>query len=158
MITRIIDETSGKPDAAKSRIFIAKLSQNRGKAGSYVPFLEELEKNGIEYLDALKQMEELTPRRASVGKPRIGKEVAAVAKMLCRKYSQKPPVEMFEKFLETVQRPEFREGVLESLQGYESEHGRNRMGKIRTRPEREDMKARALKARAGLAKRVKKVK
>ena len=146
MFTRIKNEVEGKSETAQTRIFIAKLSQKHGE------FLDAMEKAGISYMDAIAQMIALTPIRKAA-EPRIAKEASAVARMLCRKYGNKTPDEMFASFVETVGRPEFKALVIELVDTSEKKHGRNPQGRIRVRPERKDLVGNAAKARAGRKKK-----
>lgn len=152
MATRILKSMEGKPEAAATRIFIAKLS------GRYDAFLDAMEKAGLSYAQAIREMKSLTPTRKTEGKPRIGKEVAAVAKMLCRKYSDKKAEEMLEDFLRTTSRPEFKAMVVGQIHEYETAYGRNAQRKIRVRPERKGAVAKDLVERAKKARAAKKAK
>lgn len=146
MISRVIKSVAGKSDSAKTRIFISKLAPRHGD------FLDALEKAEISYPDAILQMIELAPVKEKAT-PRIRKEALAVANLLCRKYSNKTPEEMFGTFLETVFLPEFKALVIELASANEKTFGRNAQGRIRVRKERKDLAANAAKARAGRKKK-----
>ena len=146
LISRLLKEIAGKPEATQTRIFISKIAPRHGA------FLEALEKAEIGYAEAVKAMSELAPVRTK-GTPRITKEASAVAKLLCRKYSHKTAEEMFASFIETVFRPEFKALVLELTGENEKKFGRNAQGRIRVRPERKELAGNAAKARAGRKKK-----
>lgn len=148
MVTRLLRELDGLPEAAMHRKFITKLGAR------HEAFLEALEKAGVSYAQAIQEMRSAAPRR-SAGKPRVSKEAEAVARMLCRKYSEKTPEEMLAAFLETTARPEFRARVVELIQASLAKLGRNAQGKIRVRAARKGpFPAAALeKARAARAKK-----
>lgn len=146
IFTRLQKDIEGKSDTAKTRIFISKLAIRHGE------FLDALEKAGIGYLDAITKMVEVAPIKQK-STPRLSKEAAAVAKMLCRKYSGKTGAEMVTAFVETANRPEFASLVVEITAEYEEKYGRNTLGRIRVRPERKDLAGIAAKARAGRKKK-----
>ena len=133
-------------DTGQVRTFIAKLAPKHGD------FFDAMEKAGITEQDAITQMISLAPVKEKAA-PRINKEAAAVAKMLCRKYANKTPDEMFAAFVETVDRPEFKALVVELAGESEKKFGRNPLGRIRVRPERKDLAGNAAKARAGRKKK-----
>ncbi len=146
MISRLLKEIEGKPEATQARILISKIAPRHGA------FLEAMEKAEISYQVAIQTMIELAPVKTK-GTPRITKEASAVAKLLCRKYSNKTADEMFASFIETVFRPEFKTLVLELTGENEKKFGRNTQGRIRVRPERKDLAGNAAKARAGRKKK-----
>lgn len=146
MFSRVLTAINGKSDSVKVRTFIAKLAPKHGD------FFDSMEKAGISELEAITQMIGLTPVKEKAA-PRINKEASAVAKMLCRKYANKTPDEMFASFVETVGRPEFKVLVVELAGESEKKFGRNPMGRIRVRPERKDLAGNAAKARAGRKKK-----
>jgi hypothetical protein len=80
-------------------------------------------------------------------------DASTIAKVLCRKYANKTPDEMFASFVETVSRPEFKALVVELAGESEKKFGRNPLGRIRVRPERKDLVGNAAKARAGRKKK-----
>jgi hypothetical protein len=142
MISRVLKAIEGKSDSVRTRTFIAKLAPKHGD------FFDAMEKAGISDQEAIKQLTDLAPVKEKAA-PRIAKEASTVAKMLCRKYANKTPDEMFAAFVETVSRPEFKALVVELAGESEKKHGRNPMGRIRVRPERKDLVGNAAKARAG---------
>jgi hypothetical protein len=146
LFSRLLKELKGKSDATKTRMFISKLAPRHGA------FLDALEKAEIGYTDALQKMIELSPIKQETT-PRITKEALAVAKLLCRKYTNKAAEEMFTAFIETVFRPEFKALVIELTGENEQKFGRNAQGRIRVRPERKDLAGNAAKARAGRKKK-----
>lgn len=154
LITRLLDEAEGQTESAVRRMVTVKLSMNRAGAGSYSAFLDELDRAGIDYAAALEIMRGLRPSTRT-GKMRIGKEVLATARVLCRKYSDRTPEDMVAKFIETVTLPEFKQGVVEAIKGFEKTFGRNAQKKIRLRKERADLQARAGVARAGIKRKKK---
>lgn len=129
VVTRLLKELEGKPETTMMRIFIKKL------AGKHDEFLDALDKAKLTYPQAIQEMEDAAPKRAS-RKPRIAKEALAVARMLCRKYSNQDAEGMLVSFLETVGRPEFKALVTDLVNGYLGQYGRNKQGKIRVRAER----------------------
>jgi hypothetical protein len=145
MVLRVLKEIEGKSDSSKVRTFISKL------APKHEDFFNAMEKAGISDLDAIAKMIELAPKKKEAT-PRITKEASAVARMLCRKYANKTPDEMFMSFEETVGRPEFKALVVELVGGSEKKFGRNKQGRIRVRQERKDLAGNAAKARAGRKK------
>lgn len=149
LITRLLEEAEGQNPVAVRRLVTVKLSMGRAGGGTYAAFLDELDKAGLDYAEALEAMRALKPSRRA-GQPRIQKEVLSTAKVLCRKYSDRSAEEMVAKFVETVNMPEFRQGVVAAIQAFEKAHGRNAQKKVRTRKERADMVDRATVARAGL--------
>jgi hypothetical protein len=142
MISRVLKAIEGKSDSVKVRTFISKLAPKHGD------FFDAMEKAGISDQEAIKQLTELAPVKEKAA-PRITKEASAVARMLCRKYANKTPDEMFAAFAETVGRPEFKALVVELATASEKKFGRNPLGRIRVRPERKDLVGNAAKARAG---------
>lgn len=146
MVSRVLKAIEGKSDSARIRTFIAKLAPKHGD------FFEAMERAGITEQDAITQMAALAPVKEKAA-PRITKEATAVAKMLCRKYANKTPDEMFAAFAETVGRPEFKALVVELVGESEKKFGRNPMGRIRVRAERKDLAGNAAKARAGRKKK-----
>lgn len=148
LVTRLLRELAGLGEAAMVRKFITKLGTR------HEGFLEALDKAGISYPQAIEEMRKSSPRRSS-GKPRISKEAEAVARMLCRKYSEKDPAAMLASFLETVTRPEFQEKVVELIQANLAKLGRNAQGRIRVRAARKGPYPTAPleKARAARAKK-----
>lgn len=156
LISRIISEVSGKGESTIVRTLISKLEANRPGKGSYRIFLDEIERMGLSYMDAFNQMVALkgdAGSEAKSGETRFKKEAESVAKMLTRKYANKTPEEMIEKFIATVDKKEFREFVVLRLKEFEKTYGRNKQNKIRTRRERPEMKERATKARLGRGKK-----
>lgn len=146
MISRVLKAIEGKSDSTKTRIFISKLAPKHGD------FFDAMEKAGINEQEAIQKMIDLTPVKEQAT-PRISKEAAAVAKLLCRKYTNKTPDEMFSAFVETVFRPEFKTLVIELAWESEKQFGRNKQGRIRVRKERADLAGNAAKARLGRKKK-----
>jgi|GEM_PF-4791138 len=146
MVSRLLKELDGKSDTTQTRIFFSKLGPRHGS------FLDAMEKAGIGCKDAIQKLIELTPVKGKTT-PRITKEASAVSKLLCRKYSNKTPDEMFSAFVETVFRPEFKALVIELAEENEKNYGRNAQGRIRVRKERKDLVGNAAKARAGRKKK-----
>lgn len=146
MVSRVLKAIEGKSDSARTRTFIAKLAPKHGD------FFEAMEKAGLTEQEAITQLAALAPVKEKAA-PRITKEASAVAKMLCRKYANKTPDEMFAAFVDTVSRPEFKDLVVELATASEKKFGRNPLGRIRVRPERKDLAGNAAKARAGRKKK-----
>lgn len=147
VITRIQREVKEEKPGNLERFLITRLAK-------YQDLLDALDKQGVSYADAFEFMSSLKPRGASgAASPRVGKEAAAVASALCRKYSGMKAAEMFDKFMETAQRPEFKAKVIALIQEKEASFGRNAAGRIRVRAEREGMAAIAAKARKAQKKR-----
>ena len=94
--------------------------------------------------DALDQL-----RKVDEVKGSTRSEAESVAKTLCRKYSNLPAEEMFDKFAATVSREEFKGAVVALLKDYEKTYGRNAQQKIRVRKARPELQERAKKARLG---------
>lgn len=149
MATRLLNAAAGLSEAALTRLVIQKLAPKHG------PFLDALDKAGLTYPQAIQAMKAAVPRRAA-GKPRIAKEAAAVARMLCRKFSNQDAPSMLAAFLETAARPEFKVMVVDLVDGYLTRFGRNKQGRIRVRAERKGADAKALAARATKARAAKK--
>jgi hypothetical protein len=152
LISRLATEVEGKSEAAIVRALISKLEAKRPGKSSYKIFLDELERAGIGYLEAFQQMIAMKGKGRSASKaaePRFRKEAESVAKTLCRKYSNLPAEEMFDKFAATVSREEFKGAVVALLKDYEKTYGRNAQQKIRVRKARPELQERAKKARLG---------
>ncbi len=150
MVTRLLHEVEGLGETALMRKVVAKLG------GKYDAFLDALDKAGVSYAQAIQEMRAAYPSRGQ-GKPRIGREAEAVAKALCRKYSDKEPDAMVAAFLETVRRPDFQALVVEHVKANLAKFGRNNQGKIRVRAQGKEADtkrriAQANKARAGRRK------
>jgi len=148
VITRLLGKMKGQPEKTQERLFIA------GLTGTYEALLDEIERAGMTPLQAI---EALTAIKSvgirGTGVRKFKREAEAVAKVLCRKYAGKQPVEMVDAFLKTVSDPSFKGEVVSILSELEKKNSRNAQGKIRVRPAREDMKVRAVKARAAKAKK-----
>lgn len=132
VITRLVKSLAGKTGSALDRVFYQGLAK-------YEAFLEAMEAANISPTDALKTFSALKP--AKVGKLRLEKEAEGVAKILAKKYSSLAPVEMVEKFLATVSKPEFKEEVVNLLKSYEKQFKRNPLGRIRTSNRKANPKA-----------------
>lgn len=148
VITRLLGKLKGQPEKTQERLFIA------GLTGSYDAVLDEIDRSGMTPAQAIEALSAIraTGGRAA-GTRKFKREADAVAKVLCRKYSGKKPAEMVDAFLKTVADPGFKGEVVTILEELEKKNKRNAQGKIRVRPAREDMKARAVKARAAKGKK-----
>ena len=133
VFTRIKKELDGKPEAEMNLIYYSKLGKKHGK------FLLAVGNAGISPISAINMMTESLPaKKASSGTKRITKEVGAVGRMLCRKYPDKTPEEMFEAFSKTVNKEEFKASVIELISKNLQENGRNNQKYIRVRKEEKD--------------------
>ena len=148
VITRLLGRLKGQPEKTQERLFIASLT------GSYDALLDEIDRAGMTPAQAIEALSAIraTGGRAA-GTRKFKREADAVAKVLCRKYAGKKPGEMVDAFLKTVSEPGFKGEVVAILEELENKNKRNAQGKIRVRPAREDMKVRAVKARAAKAKK-----
>lgn len=146
MVSRVLNTIEGMSESMKNRTFIAKLMPKHGD------FFEAMEKAGISEQKAIEVMASLAPAKEKAT-PRLSKEAAAVAKMLCRKYAKMTPDAMFAAFAETMNRPEFKVLVIELVSEFEEKFRRNPQDRIRVRPERKDLVDRAKKAREGKGKK-----
>jgi len=148
VITRLLGKLKGQPEKTQERMFIA------GLTGSYDALLDEIDRAGMTPAQAIEALAALKATGGrGTGARKFKREADAVAKVLCRKYAGKKPAEMMDAFLKTVVEPGFKGEVVAILEELEKKNKRNAQGKIRVRPAREDMKARAAKARAAKGKK-----
>lgn len=145
VVTRLMGKLQGQSEKTQERLFIANFT------GSYDALLDELDRSGISPLEAIKALQGAKAVRAP-GARKFKREADAIAKALCRKYAGKSPAEMVDAFLKTVAAPGFAAEVEAVLKELEAKNARNAQGKIRVRPARQDMKARAVKMRAAKKK------
>ena len=142
---RIEKDAEGKPDSALTRVFIAGLGKK------YQNFLEAVEEKGISYQDAFHFMKAARPVAAPAGekgRSRTKKEALAIARALCRKYTDKSPEDMVEAFMETVKSDSFKAEITMHIKSLEDKYKRNEQGKIRVRATRPGMADQARKAQA----------
>jgi len=150
IITRLLGKLNGQPEKTQERLFIA------GLAGNYDALLDEIDRAGMTPAQAIEALAAIKATGGRVtGNRKFKREADAVAKVLCRKYAGKRPAEMVDAFLKTVADAGFKGEVVSILEELEKKNQRNAQGKIRVRPAREDMKARAIKARAAKTKKKK---
>ena len=148
VITRLLGKMKGQPEKTQERLFIA------GLTGSYDALLDEIDRAGMTPAQAIEALAAIKATGGRIqGNRKFKREADAVAKALCRKYAGKKPSEMVDAFLKTVSEPGFKGEVVTIRSELEKKNSRNAQGKIRVRPAREDMKARAVKARAAKTKK-----
>lgn len=141
--SRIEKEAVGKSETALARIFITGLGKK------YQNFLEAVEERDISYQEAFQFMKAARPvpePKGEQGRSRTKKEAVAIARALCRKYSEKTPEEMVEAFMETVKAESFQAEILKQIKDLESLYQRNDQGKIRVRVARPEMAEQAKRA------------
>ena len=141
--SRIEKEAEGKADPALARIFITGLGKK------YQNFLEAVEERDISYQEAFKFMKQARPVAEPKGenaRSHTKKEAIAIARALCRKYSEKTPEEMVEAFMDTVKAESFQAEILKQIKDLESLYQRNDQGKIRVRVARPEMAEQAKRA------------
>jgi hypothetical protein len=150
VITRVSKAVAGLPDHRQALVFYSKLQKE------YSTFLDELDKAKIDYLDALKQMVELKPKKpAGTGQriTKVEKNAELFSKIICKRFKKDSTEEMVDAFLKSVNSPEFKKEAMDFINIYEKQHGRNTQGFIKTSNRKGNPAAQKALAKARAAKK-----
>jgi len=129
VITRIERLCQDKPEQRHGFIFHSALEKRYGK------FLESVERLGLSYQAALKQMVELKPiPKTHLGHrgSRIKKAAAVLARAICRRFKGNTEEEITSSFYELVQKEEFRSELKAIIQKLDADFGRNSLGFVKS--------------------------
>ena len=119
VVSRIIKEVKSKPEARKSFIIYNMLEKKYGT------FLEALDAAGLDYVEALNQMEGLKPKASGGTGLRAGKTektAEALAKAVCKRFKGTPDA-MVKAFEEMVKKPDFQKELSDIITNYQQRFG-----------------------------------
>ena len=143
VISRLQVATEGKSAQRVANMVFAALQTK------YSSVLDELDKAGLDYAEALAKMVALKPVKAPKTGHRASKGVVlatSVSKVIARRFKGTSE-EMVMAFLEAVSKEEFSTEVISMLESYQKTYGTNPLGFIKVNERKANPKAlKALKA------------
>jgi len=149
VISRIEKACEGKTDQRQNFIIFASL-QNK-----YASAIEAIEKLGLSYSEALKQMVTLKPVKAT-GKgarvPKLVKTVEAIAKGVTKRFKGTPK-EIVASFVALAGEAAFQDELVGILEAYQKQNGLSPTGHIKTSSRKANPKAMKALAAARAAKK-----
>jgi len=152
VISRIEKACEGKTDQRQNFIIFASL-QNK-----YASAIEAIEKLGLSYSEALKQMVTLKPVKAT-GKgarvPKLVKTVEAIAKGVAKRFKGSPK-EIVESFVALANEAAFQDELVGILEAYQKQNGLSPTGHIKSSSRKANPRAMKALAAARATKKTKK--
>lgn len=149
VISRVEKACAGKPEQRQGFIIYSALEKK------YTPALEAIDKLGISYTEALKQMISLKPAKvAGTGTrvPKLVKTAESIAKGVVKRFKGTPK-EIVASFVALAGETTFQDELVGILEAYQKQNGLSPTGHIKTSTRKANPKAMKALAAARAAKK-----